>query len=100
MGPPTPTDAYRVIDVKPIDRLLERYVADHESGSDESVLQEVRGHHKTYEGERLLFGKLSGRYYWGPQVRGNVDKGTRTKDYLVNVPGQLSDKGSSFDLGD
>jgi hypothetical protein len=44
-----------------------------------------RGHFKTYTNENPLFGKLKGRYWWQPAVRGNKKLGMVHKDYLVET---------------
>ena len=48
-----------------------------------TALHWCRGHFKTFTGERPMFGKLSGRYWWTPQVRGDHAAGLVTKDYRV-----------------
>ncbi len=40
-----------------------------------------RGHFKIYTPEHLLFGKLTGRYWWQSQVRGDKKLGVVVKDY-------------------
>jgi hypothetical protein len=44
-----------------------------------------RGHVKTYGtgGRKPLFGKLTGNWYWAPQLRGTKSKGLMLKDYEV-----------------
>jgi len=42
-----------------------------------------RGHFKEYTTEKPLFGKLTGRYWWQPYVRGNKDEGTVVKEYEI-----------------
>jgi hypothetical protein len=44
-----------------------------------------RGHFKEFTPERPLFGRLTGLYWWQPQVRGNKDLGIVHKDYKVRV---------------
>jgi hypothetical protein len=45
----------------------------------------VRGHFADYTNGGGLFGKLHGRYYISPHVRGNAERGTITKDYNVRA---------------
>lgn len=45
----------------------------------------VRGHFADYSEGGGLFGKLHGRYYIAPHVRGNAARGTITKDYRVKA---------------
>lgn len=40
-----------------------------------------RGHFKEYTPERPLLGKYSGRFWWGPQVRGSEKNGKIIKEY-------------------
>lgn len=42
-----------------------------------------RGHFKEYSEEHPLFGKYAGRFWWGPQVRGDAKNGQIIKDYAV-----------------
>jgi hypothetical protein len=42
-----------------------------------------RGHFKEYTPEKPLFGKHIGRYWWEPQVRGNIENGMVTKKYEI-----------------
>lgn len=46
-----------------------------------------RGHFKRYTAKNLLFGKLTGLYWWQPQVRGQNKDGIVLKDYEINVRG-------------
>lgn len=42
-----------------------------------------RGHFKTYTTDNPLFGRLTGRYWWQPHVRGQNKEGIVMKDYEV-----------------
>lgn len=42
-----------------------------------------RGHFKTYTEENPLFGRIVGRIWWQPHIRGNKDQGLILKDYHV-----------------
>ena len=44
-----------------------------------------RGHFKHYTREAPLFGRLTGRYWWQPHVRGSKKAGIVVKDYEVNT---------------
>lgn len=44
----------------------------------------VRGHFKTFTKEKPLFGKLTGTYWWGWQVRGNAANGINVNDYSLD----------------
>lgn len=43
----------------------------------------ARGHFKTYTEEAPLFGKIKGRFWWQPHVRGQNRDGVVMKDYKV-----------------
>ena len=44
-----------------------------------------RGHFKEYSVDNPLFGKVYGRFWWQPFVRGNDKNGTVSKDYQVKA---------------
>lgn len=48
-------------------------------------LHMVSGHFKIYTKAAPLFGQLTGRYWWQPQIRGNKASGTINKQYRVEV---------------
>lgn len=43
--------------------------------ADLPALHECRGHFKEYTGERPLFGKVSGKFFWHPHLRGRAENG-------------------------
>jgi hypothetical protein len=45
-----------------------------------------RGHFKSYEEGRGLFGKLHGMWWWEPMVRGSRTQGVVTKEYVMHAP--------------
>jgi hypothetical protein len=45
-----------------------------------------RGHFKTYTAEKPLFGRITGRFWWEPQVRGRNHEGIVMKDYQLSTP--------------
>jgi len=47
----------------------------------ENRIHLARGHFKTYNEDNPLFGKLTGRYWWQPHVRGRNKNGIVMKDY-------------------
>jgi hypothetical protein len=47
----------------------------------------ARGHFKEYTTDAPLFGKITGRFWWQPQVRGRNRDGMIMKDYIVE-PGE------------
>lgn len=50
----------------------------------EMARHRVRGHFKTFTKEKPLFGKLTGTYWWGWQVRGNAANGINVNDYSLD----------------
>jgi hypothetical protein len=44
-----------------------------------------RGHFKTYTAEKPLFGRITGRFWWQPHVRGQNKDGVVMKDYKVEA---------------
>lgn len=45
----------------------------------------ARGHFKTYTDENPLFGKITGRFWWQPHVRGRNHEGIVVKDYKLEA---------------
>ena len=43
----------------------------------------VHGHFKTYGKDAPLFGRITGRFWWQPSLRGKKSKGVVTKDYSI-----------------
>ncbi len=48
-----------------------------------SALHRVRGHFKTYTADAPLLGKHVGTYWWGWQVRGDLDNGAVVSNYRL-----------------
>jgi hypothetical protein len=46
-----------------------------------------RGHFKTYTEKNPLFGRITGRFWWQPAVRGRSREGVVMKDYKLDPPG-------------
>jgi hypothetical protein len=80
-----PLTTYRVIRVTP--HFTQKGRKKH---SDETIaegsqpLHIVRGHFKTYEEDRPLFGRYAGTFWWNSQVRGSRDSGEVLHDYEVD----------------
>jgi hypothetical protein len=56
----------------------------HQQNQPAQRLHMVRGHFKHYEGERGLFGKITGKYWWAPHARGSPIAGVVDhRRYLV-----------------
>jgi hypothetical protein len=47
-------------------------------------LHQVRGHYKTYTQEAPLFGKITGRFFWSEQFRGQQSEGVIKHRYEIN----------------
>ena len=43
------------------------------------------GHFKTYTEQNPLFGKIVGKYFWNPHLRGNKKLGMIVKDYNIKT---------------
>ena len=78
-----PLVSYRVLDVRPGNRILETEGRINEVGL-KKALHICRGHFKDYT-EKGLFGKLHGLYWWSPYVRGDIREGIALKDYRVHT---------------
>lgn len=74
-------DSHYVLDI-PGARALRSYV-ESPGDSRQKRLHIVRGHFADYTEGAGLFGKLHGRYYVAPHVRGNAELGMVAKDYRV-----------------
>ncbi len=51
-----------------------------------AALHLCRGHFKVYGPDAPLFGRMTGTWWWAPQVRGHTDAGIVAKDYRVAAP--------------
>jgi hypothetical protein len=51
----------------------------------ENRIHLARGHFKTFTPDKPLFGKITGRFWWQPQVRGRNRNGVVMKDYSINA---------------
>ncbi len=77
-----PLFSYYTLLLKPVGKKVERSI---DLGLWENRLHLVRGHSKIYTAERPLFGKLVGRYWWSPMVRGHKERGIIHKDYEIDI---------------
>jgi hypothetical protein len=76
-----PVDTVYTLRIDPMQRVLRE-----SAGAGVGLKQRLhicRGHFKGYLGERKLFGKLTGTWWWGEQVRGSADRGKVDKVYEV-----------------
>jgi hypothetical protein len=51
----------------------------------ENRIHLCRGHFKTYTQDKPLFGRITGRFWWQPSVRGRNHEGIVMKDYIVKA---------------
>jgi hypothetical protein len=80
-----PLVTFRTLSIEPMKRTIQ-----HE-GSSQTVglkraLHLVRGHFKQYRGDRKLFGRWEGTYFWNPHARGTLAAGAVAKDYNIKKP--------------
>jgi hypothetical protein len=79
---------WKVLDIKPVRKpRTPNEVAD-ELAAPKKRLHTVRGHYASYGpkyGTGLLFGRIEGRFYVPPHVRGDEDAGKIAKDYRVKA---------------
>jgi hypothetical protein len=79
-----PLTRYYVLDIAPMRGVLDIEGEARTKGL-RHALHICRGHFKTYTDEAPLFSKLTGTYWWEPQVRGNSDQGVVDKDYRIRL---------------
>lgn len=75
---------YQLLDIEPMRRVLNTEGQAHSKGL-RHALHICRGHFKTFTDEAPLFGKITGTYWWTPQVRGAAERGVVVKDYRVRL---------------
>jgi hypothetical protein len=76
---------YRVLQIAPTKQISPRGETLPSQNLWENRVHLCRGHFKTYDKDSPLFGRLTGRFWWQPQVRGNARKGIIHKDYQVKI---------------
>lgn len=86
-----PPIRYRLLLVGPMREVLRAEGASDQRGM-KRALHICRGHFKTYTSEHKLFGRIEGRYWWQPSVRGSLDRGMVIKDYAIHKPQPLKPK--------
>lgn len=77
---------YYTLDIAPLRKAVGPEMAVGSGISLARALHLCRGHFKDFSAEKPLFGKLTGRYWWSPQVRGKAEAGVVVKDYNVLAP--------------
>jgi len=79
-----PKIAFKTLLINPMKKVLETEGDIHHNGL-KKALHICRGHFKTYEDGKGLFGRYPGTYWWSDQVRGKIENGIVEKDYSVGV---------------
>jgi len=80
-----PKVTYKVLDIKPMRRVLDDEGGMARGRSTQQALHIVRGHFKTFD-EHPLFGKHRGMFWWPMTARGAAEGGITAKSYRVSVP--------------
>jgi hypothetical protein len=80
-----PRVSYKTLQIEPIKRILETEGQALTHGLNHA-LHICRGHFKTYSGDKKLFGRVEGTFWWSPTVRGDKKNGEVIKDYKVASP--------------
>ena len=73
---------YKTLVLKPTGKKQETQAA---QGLWDNRVHLCRGHFKTYTEDKPLFGRVTGRFWWQPSIRGNAKKGMVVKDYEVKT---------------
>lgn len=80
-GTNTSQITYKTLVCSPVRRIIDAYLR----GDRKLALHLCRGCFRVYTSARPLFGKLIGRWWWEPQVRGDVEHGEVRKNYKTNL---------------
>lgn len=85
-----PFITYKILEVKPL-RSMKTSAAEPDNEEDGRItrMHWVAGHFAEYGpeyGKGLLFGRIAGRFFIDPHVRGDLDEGFITKDYKLAAP--------------
>ena len=78
-----PLSIYKVLKLKPFGSAKAARSLPAGQAVNSSRLHLCRGHFKVFTEEAPLFGRITGRYWWQPQVRGSKSKGIVVKDYKL-----------------
>ncbi len=77
-----PLFSYKTLAIKPTSKKQKAQAA---QGLWNNRIHLARGHFKTYTGNNPLFGKITGRFWWQPHVRGQNRDGVVMKDYELQT---------------
>lgn len=75
-----------ILSYKLLNVIVPRKRKDHEGSEETGILQRLhlcRGHFKYYSNDKPLFGRITGRFWWQPQVRGSMEMGIIKKEYAI-----------------
>jgi hypothetical protein len=75
-----PLFTYKTLVIKPTGKKQESQAS---QGLWDNRIHLCRGHFKKYTADKPLFGRITGRFWWQPSVRGNKEKGVVMKDYKI-----------------
>jgi hypothetical protein len=79
-----PLHTYKTIVIDAIKRMIAE--CSRSSGTDlRTALHQCRGHFKNFD-DKPLFGRVKGKFWWAPQVRGTRSQGVSKHDYKVEAP--------------
>jgi len=77
-----PIFSYKTLVIKPTGAKQQAQAA---QGLWNNRIHLCRGHFKEFTKEKPLFGKITGRFWWQPSVRGRNKKGVVVKDYKMEA---------------
>ena len=77
-----PSIRWTTLEIGPITTALDRAVTEGAATDIKHALHVCRGHFKTFD-RKPLFGRVKGRFWWTPHVRGSAEEGVVFKDYNV-----------------
>lgn len=80
-----PLTKYKTLEIDSMKEILKREGQIEKVGLDRA-LHICRGHFKTFGGDKKLFGKHEGTYFWPQHIRGKEKAGRVEKDYSVSAP--------------
>lgn len=80
-----PLLSFKTLNISPMRRVLETEGNSAVNGL-AKALHICRGHFKTFEPGKGLFGKHEGMFWWNNHVRGSTEQGVIVKDYAVKAP--------------
>lgn len=92
-----PLVTYKVLNVSSVKGGSSDMVSQ-ESGTAKTRVHVCRGHFKEYTADAPLFGRITGRFWWQPTVRG-AGYGVVVKDYKVDAGTNNKESGAAWQGG-